>query len=384
MQNKKILIASWTYYPAWSYGWIARVMYDLSKQLVNDWYNVDAITTDVFDNTSRYNKTSNIVENINIFYFRNISNIIANRFKIPVPIGLLKWLNNNIKNYNIVHIWDFRNIFNLIVYLYCKKNNIPFIVSPFWTVPYKLGLKWIIKKIFDLIWSKNFLKDAKYISVQTQSEFDELINFWINKDKIKLIPLMIDYDKFKDLPEKWLIRKKYNISDNAKILLFVWRIHEYKATDMMLDSFFEYNKFINDSYLIIVWRDDWYEKHLKNRVKELWIEKKVLFVWAIYYPENINYYIDSDIYFMAPSHFEETSTASLEALACWTPVIVTEQASIPFIENYNAWKIIKFNKDEIVRSLLDIKSKDELSCKKLIKEHFDVKAIKNDFLKLYF
>ncbi|HBB03981.1 TPA: hypothetical protein DCZ39_03730 [Patescibacteria group bacterium] len=89
---------------------------------------------------------------------------------------------------------------------------------------------------------------------------------------------MVDYEKFKNLPARGSVREKYGISKDAKILLFVGRIHKYKATDMMIDCFFDYQKKISDSYLIIIGRDDGYENHLKQYVKELGIEKKVLFV----------------------------------------------------------------------------------------------------------
>lgn len=59
----------------------------------------------------------------------------------------------------------------------CKKHNIPYIVSPFGCVPYEMDAKFIIKKAFDLVWSKNMMKQAKYITVQTQSEFDEVHKF---------------------------------------------------------------------------------------------------------------------------------------------------------------------------------------------------------------
>lgn len=387
MENKKrILIASWTYYPAWSYGGIARVMYDLSKSLSMDWYSVDAITTDVFDNNSRNKKEQDTSEGIQIFYFKNRSNTIANKLKTPLPIGLSKWLETNIRKYDIVHIGDFRNLFNYEVFLYCKKYNIPYIISPFWTVPYKKDLRWIIKWIYDKTWSQDFLRNAKYITVQTENEKKELIAYGINPSIIKLIPLMIEYEKFKGLPEKGIIRKKYNISTDAKILLFVGRIHEYKATNMMIDCFHKYQKTISNSYLIIIGRDDGYEKHLKDKVNTLEIREKVLFVWAIYYPENKNYYRDADIYFMAPSHYEETSTASLEALACWTPVVVTEQADIPFIEKYNAGKVVKYEKKAILDALLSVEKNETSSadCIRLIEEHFDIKSIKNEFIKLYF
>lgn len=361
-------------------------MYDLSKSLSMDWYSVDAITTDVFDNNSRNEKAQDISDGIRIFYFRNRSNTIANKLKTPLPIGLSKWLDENIRKYDIVHIGDFRNLFNYEVFIFCKKYNIPYIISPFWTVPYKKDPRWIIKWIYDKIWSQNFLKSAKYITVQTENEQNELIKFWIDPSIIKLIPLMIEYEKFKDLPEKGIIREKYNISNDAKILLFVGRIHRYKATDMMIDCFYEYQKKISNSYLIIIGRDDGYEAEIKKKIYNLGIQKKVLFVWAIYYPENKNYYRDADIYFMAPSHYEETSTASLEALACWTPVVVTEQADIPFIENYNAGKVVKYDKKTIVDALLSIETNEAstIDCIRLIEEHFDIKSIKNEFIKLYF
>ena len=361
MQNKKILIATWTFYPAWSYWWIARVMFDLSKQLANDGYSVDVITTDVFDKNSRHNRIQDDVDWIHIYYFKNLSNKLANIWKMPLPIHLCKWLKTNIQKYDIVHIWDFRNIFNLIIYIYCKKYNIPYVLSPFWSVPFKFDLRWIIKKVFDIIWSKRFLKQAKYITVQTQSEYNEIFKYSGRQENIKLIPLMIDYEKFKNVPERWIIRKKYAISETAKVLLFVGRLHEYKATDMMIECFYEYQKAINDSYLIIVGRDDWYESKLKDLTKKLWLWKKVIFAGSVYYPENTSYYVDADIYFMTPSHWEETSTASLESLACWTPCIVTEQADIPFINEYNAWKVVKYDKDTIIKALLCVNNMNESS-----------------------
>lgn len=61
MKNKKILIASWTFYPAWSYGGIARVMYDLAAQYAKDGHEVDCITTDVFDDKKRHDKSEDTV-----------------------------------------------------------------------------------------------------------------------------------------------------------------------------------------------------------------------------------------------------------------------------------------------------------------------------------
>ena len=387
METKKnILFITPYFYPARSYGWIPRVMYDLWVQLVQDWYNVECATTDVLDNDNRYDKKYEESNWIKIHFFKNISNKLVVKMKFPIPRWYKKWIKDNIQRFDVVHIADFRNLCSYYAYKYCKKYNIPYIVSPFWTVPYTKDYKSLVKKIFDKTWAKEMMKNAKYVTVQTNDEFEEVENFWVNKNHIKLIPLMVDYSKFEDLPEMWEIRKKYNISEKSKVLLFVWRIHEYKATDLMLKVFSKYHQKYNDSYLIIVWRDDWYESKLKQLAKNLSIEWNVIFAWAVYYPDTKKYYVDSDIYFMAPSHFEQTSTASLEALACWTPAIVTKQADIPFIDKYE-WTgfVLNYDENDLVGWLIKQTNlwKNSQNCINLIKNHFDVRAIKDEFLNSY-
>jgi len=385
MKSKKVLIVSRTFYPARSYGGIARVMYDLWTELTKDNIKVDCISSDVLDNKNRNHKKKDKSNGINIFYFKNLSNIIANKFKFPIPLGLGKRLKANIRQYDIVHFTDFRNIFSYIVYKYCKKGGIPYIVSPFGTMPYKFDYTRIIKKIFDITRANNFLKNAKYITWQTSHEIETIKNMGIVPNKLKLIPLMIDYDKFKKEKKHikaWTIRKKYNIDSSAKFLLFVGRLHKYKATDLMINSFAQYQQRYTNSYLIIIWRDDGYKSKLESIIKELNIKRHIIFAGAVYYPETIKYYIDADIYFMIPSHYEETSTASLEALACGTPCIVTKQAEIPFLEQYWAWFVCKYQQGDIVNKLEKINnSKNE--AEKLIKEKFDIKNIKKIFLNLY-
>ncbi|EKE26186.1 MAG: glycosyltransferase [uncultured bacterium (gcode 4)] len=384
MKKKRILIVSWTFFPAWSYWGIARVMFELAREYVKDWHHVDCISTDVFDNNSRNPKTEDNIDWMNIYYFKNVSHVLANKWKFPIPIWLRKWLKENIRNYDIVHIADFRNLMNYFTYKECIKNDIPYIVSSFGSIAYNFDFKMIIKKLFDFFWARKMMKQAKFVTSENENEAKCQNELWVPKEKIRIIPLMLDYEKFVNLSEPWEVRKKLNIDKDAKVLLFVWRIHRYKMPYMALDCFYDYQKKIPNSHFIIIWRDDGFEDNLKKYAKKLWIADKVSFQWAIYYPETIKYYIDADVYFMAPNHWEWTPTASLECLACWTPVVWTKQSLIPFIENYDAWYIVNFDKEELVNALLKVKEKNSQDCINMIKDHFDVRVIKNDFLSTYF
>ena len=53
------------------------------------------------------------------------------------------------------------------------------------------------------------------------------------------------------------------------------------------------------------------------------------FAGPVYGDDRFAAYASADVFALTPRHWEETSLAALEAAACGTPVVVSEQASIP-------------------------------------------------------
>ncbi|MEI8096865.1 MAG: glycosyltransferase, partial [Candidatus Moraniibacteriota bacterium] len=376
--NKKILIVTPFFYPAWSYGGPPRVMFDLCSCLVEDGYEVTVATTDVLDK-NRCSKSEDAVNGIRIKYFKNASNTLAYKLKVFLPKGLKRYLKENIKNFDIVHIVDFRNSCTYYAYHECIEQNIPYIITPFGTMPYTNGLKGIVKRTIDKTWGIECLKKARCVVVQTENEQTEAVKLGVAPEKISLIPLMIDAKKFR-IDTDTNVREKFSIPLSAKIILFVGRINEHKATDNMLLSA---AKLINenpthDFRLLIVGRDDGYENQLRKLSKQLKIEGKIIFAGPVFYPDTVAIYKSSDVFFMAPTHFEETSTASLEALASGIPVVVTKQADIPFFDKYKAGFIVENNIEELATALEKVLINDDYrkkDCVNIIEDHFDLKSI---------
>lgn len=386
--NKKILIVTPFFYPAWSYGGPPRVMFDLCSCLVKDGYEVTVVTTDVLDE-NRHPKSEDIVNGISIKYFKNVSNTLAFRLKVFLPKGLKRYLKENIKDFDIVHIVDFRNSCTYYAYHECAAQNIPYVITPFGTMPYTNGFKGIAKRVIDKTWGIKCLKEAQCVIVQTENEWTEAMKLGVASEKISLVPLMIDAKKFKIDTDTNTVREKFNIPFSAKIILFVGRINKHKATNQML---FAIAKLIQDNpshvfCLLIVGRDDGHEDHLKRLATKLGIKERVVFVGPIFYPDIVAIYKASDIFFMAPTHFEETSTASLEALASGTPVVVTEQADIPYFKNYRAGFIVKNELGVITEALKKVLIKNEFDsndCLRLVMENFDVEKIAGTYKNIYF
>jgi glycosyltransferase involved in cell wall biosynthesis len=388
LKGKRILIVTPFFAPAWHYGGPPRVMLDLCSHIAKIGHEVIIATTDVLD-MRRNPKREAHLNGMHIFYFRNYSNSLAYYLKFFSPRGFRKYLSENLSSFNIVHIVDFRNLCTYYTYRECLKQNIPYVITPFGTLPNTKDFKGLIKKIFDIWFGKKCLQKAKYVIVQTKNEMEETLKFDVDPKNIALIPLIIDSAKFKITESKNNIREKYKIPPTAQIILFIGRINKYKATDTMINAFSSLIKknYQFDFRLMIVGRNDGYESKLKQLCKDLGIANKVIFTGPIFHPDTIDIYRASDVFFMAPSHFEETSTASLEALASGIPVVVTKQADIPYFNNYNAGYIVENKITEIVEALEKILLKNDYKsedCKKIIKDNFDVESVANKYLKAYF
>jgi len=67
---------------------------------------------------------------------------------------------------------------------------------------------------------------------------------WL-KDKMIVIPVGIDTELFKPI-DKREMREKYGFKENDKIILFVGRFERVKGLDLLLKSFKEVKKEVND------------------------------------------------------------------------------------------------------------------------------------------
>jgi glycosyltransferase involved in cell wall biosynthesis len=58
-------------------------------------------------------------------------------------------------------------------------------------------------------------------------------------------------------------------------------------------------------------------------------------------------YADADVFCLTPPHWEETSVAALEAAACGTPVVVSEQADIPGLQEAGGGFVVPLRHEDI-------------------------------------
>jgi glycosyltransferase involved in cell wall biosynthesis len=295
----KILHVIPTFHPAYSYGGTVTVSYQLTTHLALRGHEITVYTSDCFDKCSRQaNKFLN-VNGINIYYFKNISNSLAwNRF-IIAPEMFLR-LRTDIKNYDLIHLHEFRTLGNLFALYYAKKNSVPIIIEPQGSISKNEHRK-NIKILYDIV-SKYLLKNNCYtVIAATDIEASEAEEADIPKEKIVQILPGYDIQYFSDLPEPGRLKKKMNL-ENKKIILFLGRVNFIKGIDFLINAFAELTKQRNDTVLLIAGPDEGVKSSLESLINIHNLSNKVIFLGFLSGIDKLSAYVDADIFVQTSKH----------------------------------------------------------------------------------
>ncbi len=148
-------------------------------------------------------------------------------------------------------------------------------------------------------------------------------NKYIAPSKFLLIENGINMEEFSPSPEnRKELRERYNIDQNAPLVVSVARLIKQKGVEQAIYGFNELLVTNNSAYFLIV-GDGREKKRLETLVKELGITDKVIFVGAVQYSDLPKYYQMSDVILFPTLRMEGAPLNILEALSVGIPVVAS-------------------------------------------------------------
>jgi len=385
----KILQICPKFFPPFASSGIVRVIYELSKQLVERGYDVTIYTSDAMDINSRID-SSNCIVNVNgikIYYFRSILYERAWRYKFFITPDLARIIKKSIREYDIVHMHDYRTFQNIVAYYYAVKYNKPYILQAHGSLAITTG-KDIPKKLFDLIWGYRMIQYASKLIALTKAEAAQYRKMSIKQDNIVIIPNGINLSEYKNLPKRGNFRQKYSIGDDEKIILYLGRLHKVKGLDLLVKAFAKLSKEYHDIKLVIVGPDNGMLNELKNLVNSFNISSSVIFTGSLYGESKLEALVDADI-FVLPSYYETFPIAVLEAMACGLPIIITRSCEFQREINNFAGFSVKTSVLDLYNAIKKLIENENLrkvfgkNSIKIISLKFNLENIIKKYLKLY-
>jgi glycosyltransferase involved in cell wall biosynthesis len=322
----KILQVIPYFYPAWAYGGPPRSAYGLCKELVQRGHEVTVFTTDAFDGAKRAKEARETADGIEIRRYRNCSNYIAYHHRIFLSSGMISAMRQDLKNYDIVHLNEFRTLQNLLAHHYAKQAGVTYVIQTRGSL-INVAAKQGLKSLFDMMGGRTLLRDATRLIALAPLEVEQYKSYGVAADKIDIVPNGIDQSEYANLPLKGTFRQKYGLDTKHKVILFLGRVHQTKDIDLLIKAFAGITKDFDDARLVIAGPDDGYLPALQSLAGELGVAEKVIFTGPLYGEQKLAAYTDADVYTLTSS-WEAFGISVLEALACGTPVIVTDRCGI--------------------------------------------------------
>ncbi|UUX92233.1 glycosyltransferase family 4 protein [Methanoplanus endosymbiosus] len=293
-------------------GGSVTILYDLSRELAKKGHQVTIITTD-FDFDPDYAKS---LKDVQVIKF----NCLANIKEFYYSPSMRTWLKNNLQQFDIIHLHNFRSYQNNLVCHYAIKYNIPYVLQPHGSLP-RIIEKQGLKRIYDHLWGNNILENSSKIIAVSNTEADQFRDIGRSNENIIVIPNGLNINSFNDLPPIGQFKKEYNIKEKH-VVLYVGRIHKLKGIGFLIRTFSSFvREWGDDIVLIIAGADDGYTVTLEDLVKQLDLMNKVRFIGHISLVGAL--YQDADV-LVYPSTYEIFGLVPFEALLCGTPVIVTD------------------------------------------------------------
>lgn len=331
MGNKMNILQIIPYFE-WSYGGPVRVVYELSRELAQMGHEVTIYTTDVGMRAKLKDEQKiHLDKCIEVRYFNCLSNYISNNFKMHFSLDMYYAMRANIKKFDIIHLHEYRGIPNVCAHYFARKKSIPYILQAHGSSPGVIGYQEIdrtlSKQLFDNIIGNKIANNASKLIALTSVEAESYQRLGANCRKIEIIPNGINLTEFKNLPRKGKFREIYKISSKALIILFLGRINKIKGLDILAHAFSDIVKELRNAKLVIIGPDDGYLKTLEHLTNQLELSDKVIFIGPLYGVDKLEAYVDADIYVL-PSVYETFPLTVLEALACGTSVVVTDNCGI--------------------------------------------------------
>jgi glycosyltransferase involved in cell wall biosynthesis len=234
------------------------------------------------------------------------------------------------KDFDVVHVHGYGR-FTSDFSLKFLKNKKPIIFTAHGFFHSKKAATF--KKVHNKVKGR-LLKNAVFCTALTELEEKQYLERGVKRNKIRVVPDGVDLNQFKGKKDLGL-KEKY--SKGKKIILYLGGINESKGLQHVVKAI----KNLDVKFLIFG-VDRGYQEKLKKIVKELGLEKKVVFGGFVEERIKHKYYSIADI-FVLFSEWEGFGLSLIEAMASGKPSIVSDKGSLPFlVKNGENGLIVKY------------------------------------------
>jgi glycosyltransferase involved in cell wall biosynthesis len=270
---------------------------------------------------------------MNVHYYRNLSNYLACRQRIFLPVGFFLRSKDQLALSDVVHIHEFRSLLTVSAHHSLRSLKAPYILSAHGGLQ-RLG-KESAKAVFDRLWGNKILKDAAGICAVSPLEENEARMLGIDEGRIHRFPSPIDADLFRNLPPQGAFASRWKLG-SKQIVLYLGRLHWVKGPDILIEGL-ELLRDFSNLHVVFAGPDDGAESKLREIITKRKLTGRITFTGFLDDNEKLKALVDSSVV-VIPSRREGFPVTLLEALACKKPVVASSACVLgDWLQGRAAW-----------------------------------------------
>ncbi|MEW6285002.1 MAG: glycosyltransferase [Chloroflexota bacterium] len=374
--------------PAAAWGGPVQIVYNNAKELIRRGHRVTVYCTNLLDkhHKIRPHTFEDMVDGIRVVYF--------DAWRIPFWRGTLGpvWcpdlpsqLRRELPSFDVVHLNGYRSLMNLQVVSALGNAHPPLVVQPHGAMPVIVN-SFFVKRLYDRLLGRRELGRAQAFIALQESEREQIRAHGVPAEKITVIPNGLDPSNYNLNVQAGIFRRRYDISTDKKLLLFLGRINRKKGVDMLIEAFARLRDM--NAILVIAGPDDGQLDEVKTLIARRNLAGRVILTGLLTGDDVLNAYRDADL-FVLPARTDTFPTTIMEACLMSVPMVITESVEIAHLLKDRAAEVVPFDATsfaEAMRRVLsdaDLSRKYQAGCAELMREAFSITATVDRLEQLY-
>jgi glycosyltransferase involved in cell wall biosynthesis len=283
--------------------------------------------------------------NIETIYFPTVARYRA----LTVNRLLIEFCRASLCQFDIAHFYGLYDLFGPTVSLWCRRRGVPYLVEPMGMFR-PIDRAFLMKRLWHRSLGRTFLRRAARIVATSEIEEQELLEESIAQERLVVRYNGIDLD-LAGLPcHRGAFRKKWKISDDETVVLFLSRLIPRKGADVLIEAFAKARA--ASARLVIAGPEGEpkYRSYLDRCAREFGVGDRVVFTGPLYDEEKRAALTDADL-FVLPSRYENFANVAAEAIAFDVPVLVGDSCGIRSLVEGRAGLVVRTEQNAVAQGL---------------------------------